>query len=559
MPRAPRTKQSKTVTLIYGGISAVLLIVIAALALVFVPPSPPSVAEFAPQAQDTIEEAPNQQSSQFGGGPGGACALGQKCDVEAASLAPTKRAVIDKARVRRCVGDPPRQIEDPQSPPCVQFWEGDNGGTTWKGVTGDDIKIAYPTSQVATWTPIVQAYANFFNRRFEFYGRKLTIIPVLASTASYDDPPVQRSVAQKVDEEVKAFASTPYLGGLSNDSPFYDELTRRRIIGVHNDFSTRTQADFTKNRPYQWGFEPALDELQLNLGEWICKWLHGRNAEYAGPSLRLTPRKFAVLLQAERSGIARADFLASKLSDCEESLLVAEFPPDEGSAQGRNQMRLILADFQRQGATTIGCYCQQYGAPMDAAQLNGYEPEWLISGGESHSKENNFRAEGHPPNQRLRLFGLHWNNRLSQPSDEPWWWGIQEGNPNHDPTSAYVTKENASTAYRPTYQSLLLVASGIQMAGPYLTPTSFERGLVEAKFPNPGAAGPPYYQASVDFANNDHTMVADNALAWWSDSIQGYSGLNTNGGFCYVGKGIRFKYGSWPATPMPLFDESTCR
>ncbi len=56
-----------------GASPGVILLVIAALALVFVPPSPPSVAEFAPQAQENIAKAPDEQSSRFGSGSGGIC------------------------------------------------------------------------------------------------------------------------------------------------------------------------------------------------------------------------------------------------------------------------------------------------------------------------------------------------------------------------------------------------------------------------------------------------------------------------------------------------------
>ena len=48
------------------------------------------------------------------------------------------------------------------------------------------------------------------------------------------------------------------------------------------------------------------------------------------------------------------------------------------------------------------------------------------------------------------------------------------------------------------YSSLLLLASGIQLAGPNLTPATFQAGLMRAdQFPNPGARGAPYFQARV--------------------------------------------------------------
>ena len=79
---------------------------------------------------------------------------------------------IHVTRSRRCIGDPPRQIEDPQSPPCVPYWEGDNGGATTRGVTRNEIRLAAPNWDAFKY-PALEA---FFNRRFEFYGRSLHLL-----------------------------------------------------------------------------------------------------------------------------------------------------------------------------------------------------------------------------------------------------------------------------------------------------------------------------------------------------------------------------------------------
>src|SRR5687768_11157954 len=47
----------------------------------------------------------------------------------------------DNPATYRCVGSPPRQTEDPLSPPCVPYFEGDNFGDTYQGVTEDEVKL----------------------------------------------------------------------------------------------------------------------------------------------------------------------------------------------------------------------------------------------------------------------------------------------------------------------------------------------------------------------------------------------------------------------------------
>src|SRR5688572_17628614 len=148
----------------YTILAVTLVVLLATVALTARQPPPPTIAEFAPQAVENITDAPDDQSSSSGraGGAGGAGG-------ETPTPPPVDAPVIEQARVRKCVGDPPRQIEDPQSPPCVPYWAGNNGGVTAPGVTRDLIRVAMRQSDFET----ADAIARFFNQRFEFYGRKI--------------------------------------------------------------------------------------------------------------------------------------------------------------------------------------------------------------------------------------------------------------------------------------------------------------------------------------------------------------------------------------------------
>jgi hypothetical protein len=181
---------------------------------------PPTVAQFAPQAVKQIKEAPKEQSSRFGEGDGkGVDGQGDSGGAPPTTIAPDVRKIV----TRRCVGDPPRQIEDSQSPPCVAFWQGNNGGATWKGVTGSTIKVAVP--KMADNPGEAIALQNFFNDRFEFYGRKLELFD--PKVANNYDATVQRNDAASVDSQ-GAFASTTYTFGYY----YASELARRKIMSV---------------------------------------------------------------------------------------------------------------------------------------------------------------------------------------------------------------------------------------------------------------------------------------------------------------------------------------
>jgi hypothetical protein len=98
---------------------------------------------------------------------------------------------------------------------------------------------------------------------------------------------------------------------------------------------------------------------------------------------------------------------------------------------------------------------------------------------------------------------------------------------------------------------MLLLAAGLQMAGPHLTPQSFAQGLRSTTFPNPGAGVAPFYQGTVGFVPGDAAMVRDFAGIWLDTrmpgpAVAGAKNLNESGAFCYVGLGYRRGSETWP-------------
>ena|SRR5687768_7803025 len=99
---------------------------------------------------------------------------------------------------------------------------------------------------------------------------------------------------------------------------------------------------------------------------------------------------------------------------------------------------------------------------------------------------------------------------------------------------------------------LLTLASGFQMAGPHLTPETFERGLHNARFPNPAHR---IMAGAVGFEDGDHSMTDDAAEVWWSISAQSPYAGDGPGTFCYVERGARRQFGSF-FTDDPFFKGS---
>src|SRR5690242_17524846 len=114
------TRRPRGPGLVYLALSVAMLVLLGVVAFTATQPPPPTIAEFAPNAVQNIKNAPDEQQSSQGGA--GGCAAGQPACTTPTPSPPPKaeqtaaRQAIDVPRVRHCVGDPPRQIEDPQSP-----------------------------------------------------------------------------------------------------------------------------------------------------------------------------------------------------------------------------------------------------------------------------------------------------------------------------------------------------------------------------------------------------------------------------------------------------------
>src|SRR5690349_17794992 len=164
-------RPGRTSGLVNLAVTIAVLAVLLPLLLNAATSAPPTAAEFAPNASQVIKQAPpGEAAAENGTGRGGKGPGGGTPPTPTPT--PTKTENIPSNLLKQCVGPPPeRQIEDPQSPPCIKYWQGDNGGATWPGVTKDTIYIAVPTPN--GFTDEYNAMQTFFNNRFELYNRHI--------------------------------------------------------------------------------------------------------------------------------------------------------------------------------------------------------------------------------------------------------------------------------------------------------------------------------------------------------------------------------------------------
>ena len=525
---------------------------------------PPAVAEFAPAVQQQVKQAPSQQSSQFGNGN-----TGQNAGTGSRPSPSPPVLNVPGNEVHHCVGDPPRQIDDPQSPPCVAYWQGNNGGATARGVTASTIYLAEPTDCTTSdgsqgesaleYTELV----NFFNSHFELYNR--TVVPWCYQTSNGSAlQSTEDSDADNVAAHTPAvFASTMYRSG---DGRYFTPriACEYHIIDVTYYLNPLTTREMHQCPGYIYQYTMDFDTEAANVGQWACARLVGHNAVHAKGNDNLArpmqddPRKFGIIFQPfyqDQPGAVQP--LRNQLSVCGVSIPDRDVltnpvvDPSNGAVpEDPSQANNAMLQLKNDGVTSIFCLCNMFtfGAFARAADSQSYQPEWLASTyGGLDSSVYTVDLGQTPTDQLSQLFGLTFRPRWIPPQEEPYYQAMRETDPSQNPKGPDSVDVEVD---QEVYRNLLMLYSGFQMAGPHLSPQTFADGLARTTFPNPDT---PLRAGHVGFAGYTYSMTIDGAEFWWGNN-QPSPYPDTPGANCYVQDGIRHESGQWPKGGDPFFN-----
>lgn len=566
------------VTAVNGVIAVAVIVLVAAVALVVRPPSPPGIAEFAPQASKPITKAPPGQASRFGSGSQ-QCAVGASC----AGNAPARAQQQAKATASTPTGVPSAlqcfawpdgavtQTFDPQSPPCIATWPGQssgNGGATSAGVTGTEVRVAVPLDGLSRVARL-QTLVDFFNTHFELYGRKIVLAPFSSSEMSagaqenstgvtYPSPEHQYADAQQA-RSLHVFAATDFGNddtSYLNALPAYVEtLAKAKILSVSGGYNPlyETDADMTSHAPYEWSFAPTIGNVLVNLGHLVCNELVGRDATHS-PDYKKQQRKFALVMPDPHftgGDLPGQSAMLNVMAGCGiTNPPVAYYDPNpqpDGTSEAFSE---TLVQWKQEGVTSLIYY--PTGAPQDpdspqpSANSIGYRPEWVTAAPDPLLVAQLDANGGSESNYTFGVAG--WNKELS-PGQAFWYESYLAAGGGKAPSAFAGSSSGASM-----YEELLLLASGIQEAGARLTPQTFAQGLYSTRFPDPGAGRAPTYQAGVGFGRDQHAMLIDFS-GWWLDPGHSFSATTADAAsattsfydqFCYERLGQRWSGTQWP-------------
>lgn len=482
--------------------------------------------------------APGQTEGQAG--PGAAPAPG--------GAAPEAAVGVPAGGVA-CEGD---QVPgDPYSPPCIAF-EGDNGGETSRGVTASEIHVAYRVlneqgfqqtlaelaGATLSDTPedvkrTILALTEYFNQAYQFYGRKI-VIDFYDGQGSNTNELLGKgrdkaeADATRVAEEIKAFADLS-----ATSEPYGDALSRRGVVNFGTPYMSSNW--YVDHRPYAWSIAVDGTKVADLAAEYSTKRLCGRPADRAGGDLRGKPRVFATMAPEnswyqESVESARA---VTQEAGCDPGVNV-KYQLDLGTMS--NQASNIVPQLQSQGVTTIICGCDPI-LPVflsGAAARQGYYPEFIIVG----TALTDFDIVGQLWDQEFarHAFGI---SALSAPVPATETIGY----------AAYKSVRQDEPAFTVDliYYQMAQLAIGLHMAGPNLTPESFEAGM----FAYPDRLGP----AGVwGFGERDYTTSDDVREIYYDpNAVSNYNGKP--GAYVEPEPGVRFRRGEItpgePRGPIP--------
>jgi hypothetical protein len=452
------------------------------------------------------------------------------------------------------------------APPCVEPFEGDNGGATSPGVTADEITLVHYIPDPAldplaaatvegagadvspeTAVETVEGFADLYNRLFETYGRRVNVETYIGTGAGDDFEAAQADAIAIAEMDPFAVVGGP----TQAFTVFSAELASRGIICGPSCALAIPEAVAEEYRPLLWSAGPTPDQAAALASEAIGSLAGPGPAELAGDeALRTQDRVYALLHYDNPDGDfepvfqAYVDQLGANGIELETEI---EFTLDLARAQ--ENARTIIGRLKEAGVTTV-IYT---GDPLTPASLTAeataqdYFPEWIL--GSSVLMDTTIFARQTDPQQWSNGFGIALaaarGERSTNGAFRIWEWAYGGSPPN-----------NTANVLEPPLRAMF---NGIHLAGPELTPETFRDGLF--RYPVSGG-GPTEAQVSrgehdvwpeLDWGGSD-----DAGLIWFDPEATGEDevGNQGTGMYRYANGGERYTPGNFPTSieEAGLFD-----
>jgi hypothetical protein len=470
---------------------------------------------------------------------------------------------------KRCVGTPPRQTEDPLAPPCVGFYEGDNGGATYQGVTGDEIRViiistgynsngnykgANEASPVRQYydlakppkeddhssTRYLRAWQQYFNERYQTYGRFVHFY-VYYPGNTRTTPEERRADAIDNYNTVKPFAVV--WPNQAANIPVYNEvMAKKGVLTFNGLFGLRSEI-FSKYPKLSWGFMPSLEEHATSFSAFVCEKVAPHPVEFSGNvGENGQRRKYGLIYSVATSAPYAKDFanlVKPMLAKCGVAFALERTHDTAATfhaGKNPNYAPEAMAAFQRAGVTTVLWLLGFETNYSKAAAAINYRPEWILAGdGTSEGVWNGQYQEQSVWDEHAVTFSLLAKTAFGGVS-EP----CRDAYLQVDPEIPRGTLDLAITCF--FYDELRQLFTGIQVAGAKLNPDTMDKGYhAIPAIPSKDPTVPACY-----YGPGDYTCVKDGTLMWYDADHQDEATANTKGCWRLMDGGTRHIPDEWP-------------
>ncbi|MCU1588140.1 MAG: hypothetical protein JWN31_1633 [Frankiales bacterium] len=487
------------------------------------------------------------------------------------------------ANEKECVDG--RQTEDTLAPPCVGHYEGNNGGATYPGVTATEIPVVvYSDSYTSTGgfsTPegaIVDidklpnnnraippevgllGWERFFNYRFQTYNRKVHFFEQFATYDS-SDPTASETAATQTQDAANAYAQVHPFAVIDLSASFggggtgYVSYMNQHKVLVFGTAVGLPKSLFDAAPGLDYGYASTIEHSASQYADFVCGSLAksptsdvGQNANPPGSGVVKNgiPRKFGLISSADpaKPSITKEAKLAESYikARCGITMADHETYPSDGYEVDTSQLPAYatsaMAKFQRLGVTTVLWPAGYETKLATAAHQANYSPEWITGDdgnqvGDSEAQLQDQTEWAHAwsvtsltyyPTLTYQLCYVEYRKVDQQSKDVD--------------VASYIC---------PLYNTLRQLFTGIQIAGPNLTPQTVNQGFhaIPAK-PSTNPQVPACY-----YPVGDYTCVKDSAIMHYDATVP--STLTPNGepgSWRMSGNGKRFLPGNFPQSTL---------
>jgi hypothetical protein len=442
-------------------------------------------------------------------------------------------------------------VGDPYSPPCIAWPAGkDNGGATGLGVTKDKNRISFrmPIENISDYESVIRQltgdkgdaiptpteadvkrtiadYITYFERNFQMYGRKIELVQWKGKGSVINEIVGAGQEAAQADairaaKELKVFADVSAF-----TQPYNDALARQGVVAIGAPYMSRQW--FAAHQPYSWSPFPDCTSLSETIAEYLNKRVFGYPADHAGPGIVGKPRKVALVApdnpeyqQCTDAGEKIINAAGNKAQRYNYTLDLATL-----SDQANN----LAAKLKQDGITTVVLATDPLLPLLLTSRMSqqNYNPEWVVTG--TALTDLDVVGQFYDQAQWKHAFGLSMLGEQQAQQASFAYAAAKSVDPNHEPIFGAEL----------LYYFIYMVATGIQMAGPDLTPQSFAAGMRAY----PGGTGP---AGTWGYPKGEYSPYRDAREIWWDPN--GTSVFNNSPGR-YASTNKRFKEGAWPAGP----------